>query len=376
MMLVCSREDLATALTLAERAAAVRENVPVLGGVRIQASGGRFELCATDLEMSVTAWGNASVEQEGARVVDARLFSGLVRRLSSDQVNLRTATDGRTLEVRAGGARFSLVSMPADEFPELPELTDGWRITLPAGRLERAVAQTRFAAATSDQRPVLSGILVEVEGLQLRLVATDSSRLSYREVQADAAEPFGNPGLFPPKAVLPARALEEMQRICGTLEDETPVSLSIGERLATLEAPSARLVTRLVEGSFPPYRQVFLDGLPRRVRFKRQSLLEAVQRAALLSRRGPAVVQIQVEEGRVVLRSTEADVGEGEEEVEATAEGPDFVVAYQARFLEDVLKAFDADELELELGDPGRQGTIRIPGDDGYRYIVMPVRLG
>lgn len=376
MMLICSREELAAALTLTERAAAVRENVPVLGGVRIQASDGRFELSATDLEMSVTAWGKASVEQEGARVVDARLFSGLVRRLSSDQVDLRTAADGRTLEVRAGGARFSLVSMPAEEFPELPELSDGWRITLPAERLERAVAQTRFAAATSDQRPVLSGILVEVEGLQLRLVATDSSRLSYREVQADAAEPFGNPGLFPPKAVLPARALEEMQRICGTLEDETPVSLRIGERLATLEAPSARLVTRLVEGNFPPYRQVFLEGLPRRVRFKRQALLEAVQRAALLSRRGPAVVQIQVEEGRVVLRSTEADVGEGEEVVEATAEGPDFVVAYQARFLEDVLKAFDTEELDLELGDPGRQGTIRIPGDEGYRYIVMPVRLG
>lgn len=376
MMLTCSREGLAAALALAERAAAVRENVPVLGGVRIQAAEGRIELSATDLEMSITAHLEASVEQAGARVVDARLFSALVRRLSSDQVELRTAADGRTLEIRAGSSRFSLVSMPADEFPELPELTDGWRIGLPAGRLERAVAQSRFAAATSDQRPVLSGILVEVEGTQLRLVATDSSRLSYREVEADAAEPFGSPGLFAPRAILPARALEEMQRICGTLEEEAPVALRIGERLASLEAPSAKLVTRLIEGSFPPYRQVFLDGLPSRVRFKRQSLLEAVQRAALLSRRGPAVVQIQVEGGRVVLRSTEADVGEGEELVEATAEGPNFVVAYQARFLEDVLKAFDAEELHLELGDPARQGTVRIPGDEGYRYIVMPVRLG
>ena len=376
MMLSCSREQLAAALTLAERAAAVRENVPVLGGVRVEATQGRFELSATDLEMSITAWGEASVEQQGARVVDARLFSALVRRLSSERVELRTASDGRTLEIRAAGARFSLVSLPADEFPELPRLTDGWRIVLPSDRLEQAVAQTRFAAATSDQRPVLSGILVEVEGLQLRFVATDSSRLSYRELEASAAEPFGSPGLFPPKAILPARALEEAQRICASLDEETPVTLTIGERLAMLEAPTARLVTRLIEGNFPPYRQVFLDQLPSRVRFKRQPLLEAVQRAALLSRRGPAVVQIQVEDERVVLRSTEADVGEGEEEVEAIAEGPGFVVAYQARFLEDVLKAFDSEEVELQLGDPTRQGTIRIPGDEGYRYIVMPVRLG
>lgn len=376
MNLVCSRESLASALALAERAAAARENVPVLGGVRLQAQEGTFRLSATDLEMSVTAWGEASVEQAGDRVVDARLFSALVRRLSGPQVELRAGADGRTLEVRCGGARFSLVSMPGEEFPALPELTDGWRVVVPAGRLEAALAQSRFAAASSDQRPVLSGILLEVEGTQVRLVATDSSRLAYREMQADLCEPFGNPGLFGPKAVVPARAAEEIERICAALDPEVPVSLRVGERLAVMEAPSARLVTRLIEGSFPPYRQVFLDGLPRRVRFRRTGLLESVQRAALLSRRGPAVVQLQVDEDRVVLRSTEADVGEAEESIDAEVEGPPFVVAYQARFLEDVLKAFDAEEVELQLGDPSRQGTIRIPGDEGYRYIVMPVRLG
>ncbi|HEY8426450.1 MAG TPA: DNA polymerase III subunit beta [Limnochordales bacterium] len=376
MIVTCARERLAAALALAERAAAIGENLPVLGGVRLHAADGHLELAATDLEMSVLARVEAAVEEPGERVVDARLFSALVRRLEGGDVVLRSAPDGQSLEVRAGGSRFSLVSMPADEFPELPRLADGWRVQLPAGKLERAITQCRFASAVSDQRPVLSGVLLESEEGMLRLVATDSSRLAYREVPISGLTPFGNSGLFSPRAILPARALEEMRRMCASVEPDSEVILSLGERLAELEVPAARLTTRLIEGNFPPYRQVFLDDLPSRVRFRRDSLLDAVQRVALLSRRGPAVVQICVEDGQVLLRSAVADSGEGEERVDAHAEGPPFVVAYQARFLEEFLKAFDEEEVELELGDPARQGTFRIAGDPGYRYIVMPWRTG
>ncbi|HEY8498552.1 MAG TPA: DNA polymerase III subunit beta [Limnochordales bacterium] len=376
MNVICPREQLAAALAMAERAAAVGENLPVLGGVRLQAAPDYLELAATDLEISVAARVAARVEQPGSRVVDARLFSALVRRLEGLEVELRAGSEASTVEVRAEGSRFSLVAMPADDFPELPRLEDGWRVQVPARQLEQAVAQSRFACAASDQRPVLSGVLVEVEGSQLRLVATDSSRLAYREVEGIEASPFGNPGLFAPRVIVPARALDEVRRICAGLDADAVVTLALGERLALLEAPSATLATRLIEGHFPPYRQVFLDGLPSRVRFRRQSLLDAVQRVALLSRRGPAVVQIQVEDGQVLLRSAVPDAGEGEERVEAVAEGPGFTVAYQARFLEDVLKAFGAEEVELELGDPARQGTFRIAGDPGYRYIVMPWRTG
>ncbi len=376
MIVTCARERLATALALAERAAATGENLPVLGGVRLHAAGGRLELAATDLEMSVSAGVEALVEEPGQRVVDARLFSALVRRLQGQDVGLRSGSDGQVFEVRAGGSRFSLVSMAADEFPELPQLADGWRLQLPAGDLARAITQCRFASAVSDQRPVLSGVLLESEEGLLRLVATDSSRLAYREIPIAGLTPFGNAGLFSPRAILPARALEEMRRMCASVDPDIEVSLSLGERLAELEVTTARLTTRLIEGNFPPYRQVFLEGLPSRVRFRRPSLLDAVQRVALLSRRGPAVVQISVEEGQVLLRSAVADSGEGEERVEAYAEGPGFTVAYQARFLEEFLKAFDEEEVELELGDPARQGTFRIAGDPGYRYIVMPWRTG
>ncbi|WP_324716394.1 DNA polymerase III subunit beta [Carboxydochorda subterranea] len=376
MEITCARQQLADALAIVERAAATRENVPVLNGILVEASPSGMSLRATDLELSIAAFVEGQPTEQGARVVDARLFSSLVRRLSGEMVRIATVSGGTSVVVESGGARFSLVSVDSQEFPAFPELADGWRVVMGAQALYRAIAQSRFAAASSDQRPVLSGVLVEVEGESLRLVATDSSRLAYREVSVDRTESFGNVGLFAPRVILPVRALEEMQRVCSALDGGESVALELGERLAVLRSGAVVLVSRLIEGTFPPYRQVFVENLPNRVRFRRLELLEAVQRAALLSRRGPAVVQLSAGDGRLVVKSKEQDVAQGEEVLEASTEGEAFEAAYQVRFLEDVLKAFDTEEMAIEVGDPSRQATVRVPGDGGYRYVLMPVRLG
>ena len=378
MRLTADRDQLAQALAIAERAAAARDTLPVLSGVRLTAAGGFLTVTATDLEVSAAIQLPAEVELNGDRVVDARLLTALVRRLPGTTVQLAMREDGSTLQVESGPARFSLFSMEPQEFPELPRVTDGWRMEVPAPRLRQAIAQTLFAAASSDQRPLLSGVLVEVEGNAARLVATDSSRLAYRELDLDhPPSPVGSPGLFTPRVIVPGKAVAEMQRLCDLAEEGTVV-LYIGERLASLELEGGRatLTTRLIDGNFPQYRQVFLEGLPTRVSFDRRQMLEAVQRAALLSRRGPAVVVLDIGPEGIRVTAREADVGHGEELVQAQLEGPPVTSAYQAHFLEDVLRVSDAATLELEIGDPARQGTIRIPGDPGYRYIVMPVRLG
>ena len=378
MRLSADRDQLAQALAIAERAAAARDTLPVLSGVRLTAGESSLTVTATDLEVSAAIQLAADVELGGDRVVDARLLTALVRRLPGSTVRLAMGEDGSTLQVECGPARFSLLSMGPQEFPELPRVTDGWRLEIAASRLRQAIGQTLFAAASSDQRPLLSGVLVEVEGSTARLVATDSSRLAYRELPLDQPpSPVGSPGLFTPRVIVPGKAVAEMQRLCDLAEDTT-VALYLGERLASLELEGGRatLTTRLIDGNFPQYRQVFLEGLPTRVSFDRRQMLEAVQRAALLSRRGPAVVVLDIGSEGIRVNAREADVGHGEELVEAELQGPPVTTAYQAHFLEDVLKVAEAETLELEVGDPTRQGTIRIPGDPGYRYIVMPVRLG
>lgn len=378
MRLTAAREELAQALAIAERASAARDTLPVLSGVRLTAVEGSLTIAATDLEVSAAVRLAAQVEMPGDRVVDARLLTALVRRLPGPAVELSMAEDGSTLKVESGPSRFSLLSMGPQEFPELPRVSDGWRLEVAAERLHSAIAQTLFAAASSDQRPVLSGVLVELEGSTLRLVATDSSRLAYRELALDRpAAPVGSPGLFTPRVIVPGKAVAEMQRLCD-LAQQGSVALYVGERLASLEVEGGRatLTTRLIDGNFPQYRQVFLEGLPTRVTFDRRQMLEAVQRAALLSRRGPAVVVLEIGPEGIRVSAREADVGHGEELVQAELEGPGVTTAYQAHFLEEVLRVSDAPTMELEIGDPARQGTIRIPGDPGYRYIVMPVRLG
>lgn len=379
MHVTANRQSLVQALGLAERAAAARESVPVLSGVRLTAQEGWLDLTATDLEVTAAVRVAASVKDPGDRVVDARLFAGLVRRLAGESVELALGADGSSLEVVSATARFSLMSSGPEDFPELPRVSEGWELSMDSRRLREAFAQTVFAAATSDQRPVLSGVLVELEGPYLRVVATDGSRLAFREVKlTEPPAPLGEPRLFTPRAIVPARAVAEMMRLCDAGEDESAVSLRVGQRLACLQAPAAgaQLITRLIEGNFPPYRQAFLDELPTRLTFDRGGMLEAVQRAAVLSRRGPAVVILDMEPDGVVVRAREADVGHGEDRVAAQLEGPPVSVAYQAHFLEDVLKVFDEPEMVLEVGDPAKQGTFRVPGMGDYRYIVMPVRLG
>ena len=376
MRLTVPREALAQALAVAERAAAARDTLPVLSGIRLTAAEGVLSVTATDLEVSAAVRLSADVAAGGDRVVDARLVTALVRRLPGSEVEL-SLEEGSTLQLRSGPARFSLLTTAPDEFPELPRVTEGWRVELAAPRLRQAITQTLFAAASSDQRPLLSGILVEVEGTSARLVATDGSRLAYRELELSAApQPVGQAGLLPPRLIVPGKALAEMQRLCD-MAGEEPVALYLAERLASLEVEQGRatLTTRVIEGSFPHYRQVFLDGLPTRVVFDRRQMLEAVQRASLLSRRGPAVVVLELSEEGIRVRASEAEVGQGEELVAASLEGPGVTTAYQAHFLEELLRVTDAATLELELGDPTRQGTLRVPGDPGYRYVIMPVRL-
>lgn len=376
MDVAASRQQLAETLALVERAAATRENVPILSGVLIQADGQTVSLRATDLELTVSGAVVAEVMAPGARVVDARILSSLMRRLGGETVRLRLDGEKTTLTVESGGSRFSLVSSGPEEFPELTAVRDGWRIAVPAARLSQAIEQVHYAAAGSDQRPVLSGVLLEVEKQTLRLVATDGSRLAFRELEVDASEPVGDAGLFTPRVIVPVRSVDEIQRICSASNPSASVSVTLSERLAALEAPAATLVTRLIEGSFPPYRQVFVENPERRFTFPCRPVLEALQRVELLSRRGPAVVRLEArDDGLLMIRSTEADVGQGEEVVEVRLEGAPFEASYQVRFLEDVLKAFGGEEMIMELGSPDRQAMLGVPGDPGFRYIIMPVRL-
>lgn len=372
-----NREELSRVLRALERATARRENLPILNGVLLDARApGTLTLTATDLEIGVRTTLAAEGDGGWARVVDARLLSGLVGRLGGEAVEL-AATD-RQVTVIAGGARFQLASIPnaAEEFPELPAPKATATVRLTAETLAAVLRRVAFAAAESDQRPVLAGVFAEIGQSAITFAATDSSRLATETLELD--EPATALGGEAVRVILPRRAVDEAVRILETLEHGAQVVLEADDRIATVKADRYVLATRLIEGTFPPYRQVLLDDPPHVVGFERRPLLDAIGRLALLSRRGPAVVIFEPadEPGMVTLRSAEADVGEGVETLR-TVDGswPAGVrVAYQARFVEEFLRAVESDVVRYAFADPTRQSQWTVAGSD-YRYVLMPVRL-
>lgn len=365
------RDELADSLALLERIAARNKDVPVLSGVLVQVSDA-LRLRATDLETMAVAAVDLKDGEAGAAVVDARLLHGLVRRMTSEDVTIATAEDG--VVVHGGGARFSLRTMPADDFPELMAVEDAQALTVPARDLGRALSRVAVAAAGADQRPILSGVLVERAGGHLELVATDASRLACEKLDLESLHDDGDPV----RAILPHRATEEIARICERASASETAMLEMGARLAAVEVHGFRLVTRLIEGSFPPYQSLILQEPKVRVTFQREALVQAIERLAVLSRKAPAVVRFEPGGSglglSVRLRNIEVDVGEGEEIVTLEdGEWPDSLqVAYQARYLLDALRPMEVATVTYEVGDPQRASQWRA---GSALHLIMPVRL-
>ncbi|MEW6048849.1 MAG: DNA polymerase III subunit beta [Bacillota bacterium] len=364
-----------SALRIVEAATAKRENVPVLNGVLLDARNpGNLVVAATDLKLGIRATLHAEGDGGWARVVDARLLVGLTGKLPAETVTLEP-TD-KQIRVISAGARFNLASMDAEDFPELPSPEARATVRLTAGILGGVLGRVAFAAAESDKRPVLSGVYVEVGPSALTLAATDSSRLATETIPLDG--PTGVADGSSVSAIVPRRSVEEAARILGAISPGAEVVMDVGERLIAVQAGAYTLTTRLIEGMFPPFRQVLLSDPAHRVGFERRTLLDAVSRLSLLSRRGPAVVMFEPadEPGRVVLRAIEADVGEGVETLRTVgAPWPEGLrPAYQARFLEEFLRAVESETVEYAVSDPARQSQWSVAGSD-YRYVVMPVRL-
>lgn len=342
--------------------------MPILEGILVAARGDRLQLVATDLEMSIECYVPARIRAEGETVLSGRVIGQIVRKLGGDEVSYKSGEKGLA-HIESGRSQFSVHTMPAEDFPALPEVDEEqmWRIG--QGNLRRMIRQTAFAAASDDSRPFLTGVLVEVEGESIRMVATDSSRLAYREGKLLA------PASQSATGIVPVRTLLELLRILDD-DEEAEVEFSVGQSQAVFRLAGAQVISRVIEGQFPDYRRVFPEAQPTKVRLDRDELLAAVERVSLVARRNTPVVKLKFGEGLLSLTSREAEVGEAYEELPVQIEGPEVETAYQARYLIDALRVIDSDEVLIELGDGLKQGKFGPADNSRFIYIVMPVRVG
>lgn len=359
----CERDVLAQALATATRAVSSRGGqLPVLSGLRVVLDGDRLSVTGSDLDLTIEAHVDVAGEGSGVAVIPAKLLSDVVRALEPGAVTV--AIDDGDAEITGGRTQFSIRTIAADEFPQLPE-PSGEAHDLDASHLSVALRQVVPAASSDDSRPILTGVLFAAEGGGLRLVATDSYRLALRDLPGTAV-------LGGDQSVLvPSRALAELARMLG---DAEKLTMRLGERDATFEFAGSRLTTRLIEGDFPNYRGLIPENNPNTLVTDRHALLDAVRRVRLLAQESTPV-RLTMTAGSVELVAITQDVGQAHETIDATYEGEDLTVAFNAQYLLDGIEVTDGDEVELETVDALKPALLHGTEDRDFVYLLMPVRV-
>jgi DNA polymerase-3 subunit beta len=374
----CERDTLVEALTTAGRAVTTRgSTAAALSGIRIDVAGNRLTVVGTDLDLTVRVESEAIGLDDGTVVTPARLAADIVRSLEPGAVTFEGGED--EVEISAARSRFVVRSFSVEDFPVLPEPRPD-QVKLPAAALAEALRQVVRAASNDDARPLLTGVLVAAEGSGTRLVATDSYRLALRDLTGTGPLPEGTDQIL-----IPARALTELQRLlpsggkesAGKEKDDgsTDVGFSVSDLDATFTASGVRLMTRLLDGKFPDYRQLIPPGYPNQLRVGKESLLDALRRVRLLVRDNTTPVRLSMRAGGVELTVVSQEVGHASEDVDADYEGEELTVAFNPSYLIDGVEAVLGDEVVLETLDATKPATVRAPEHDDYRYLLMPVRV-
>lgn len=369
MKLSVMQENLARGLQVVSRAVSTRNTLPVLANVLLKTEDAGLKLTATNLEIGVTYWVPGRIDGDGTTTVPARLFTDVINSLpAGDKVDLEVQ-GAATLRIRSGRFETHIKGIDADDFPAIP--TAGERPTTRVSQkvLKQALEETAFAAASDEARPILTGVLARFEGDRLTLAAADNYRIAVKTV------PLMDP-VEDTSIVIPARSLNELIRILADTDALVDIALSGQRNQILFHLDGVDLVSRLIDGQFPPYQNVLPKTHTTRAVLDRDDLLKAVRLAALIASSSANIVKIQVGgEGEPGLTVTaNAETGDNEGRVEAQVEGDGTTIAFNARYLMDVLTNVNADQFALELNGPLSPGVFKPVGDDDYVHVVMPVR--
>lgn len=389
MKISCLQENLAKGLSLVGRAVASRSTLPVLGNVMLSTDGGRLRLSATNLEIGINCWVGAKVEEEGATTVPARLLIDFVNSLPQDQINMSLTVRTQELNLRCAQFEANIKGIDAQEFPIIPTSGDGASIIrLEREALRRMIEQVAFAAATDESRPILTGVLVKFEKERLIMAAADGFRLSVRSAQIPQLT------AVPTNVIVPARAMSELARVTSTFagpaeEDFVEVTITPARNQILFHARgidgnvvAIDLVSQLIEGNFPDYNQIIPKDCSTRTVVDVASFLKAAKVALLFARESANTVRLQVKPGtelspgRLVISATSAELGSNVGEMDAAVEGEEVEIAFNARYLIDVLSIVDTPQVVIETTTPNSPGLLRPVGDQTFVHVVMPMHFG
>jgi DNA polymerase-3 subunit beta len=368
MNLTISKEQIINGLQAVQNVVSTRTTLPILSNVLLRAEGERLEFTATDLDVTVACGVEAKVTKAGATTVPVKKLFGIVRELSSLEIELEV-DEKNTCSVRAGASFYRINGLSADEFPPLPKFKEDKKVVLPQETLKSMMKKTSFAISTDESRYVLNGIFLSLKDHKMTMVATDGRRLALVDEELDIAEK--SQGEF----IVPAKTVNELNRL---LQDKGEVEIHYAENQASFtlkdeKGSSVLIVTKLIEGNYPNYRQVIPAETKERVALVREEFLHALRRAEIMTSEKSNSVKLSFGKNKLEITANSPEVGEAKESLAINYKGPDMAIAFNPKYIIDPLNALVNDEVFLELIDELSPGVVKINGP--FLYVVMPMRL-
>jgi len=373
MKLSCLQENLNRGLNVVGRAVAARSTLPITQNILLSAEQSRLKLAATNLEMATTCWIGAKVEQEGNITVPARLLTDFVNSLPNDLIEINLPAASRILELKSGHSQAHINGIDAADFPPIPQIKDGITTTIEAANLREGITQITFAAATEESRPVLTGINTELDGDQLNLVAADGFRLAVHKTT------LGSPVSEKFTVIIPARTLNELNRLLGEQEEPLEITVNKQKSQVLFRLNDAEIVSQLLQGSFPNYSQVIPQSYTTRAVVDISEFLRLTKISSIFARDASGIVRLvitpgaELTPGKVTVSAQAEEVGDNVGEIDALTDGEEAKIAFNVKYLSDVLSVLHQSQVALEVTTPSSPGTIRPIGVDNYVHVIMPM---
>jgi DNA polymerase-3 subunit beta len=373
MKLTCSPEALSHALQVVSRAVSPRTTLPILNNVLLETSPEGLKLTATNLEIGIVNHVDAEIAAEGSVTLPAKILTEFVAQLHDDKLDMELDAATQTLTVKCGPYHdVKIKGIGANEFPPLPAREEGLKLVIDQADLLPAIEQTVVAASSDDGRPVLTGVLTQLEGEKLTLAATDGHRLAVKVIKAKSEGEVGDEGAN--SVIIPARALIEVSRV---LKGDGTVDMWLGRSRnhVFFTVPGVEVMSRLIEGTYPNYSQVIPEQSNTTITVSTKDLHERTRGVSIFARDSANVVRIKTEAGEISISANTSEVGSSEASVSAEIEGADIQIAFNSRYLLDVLGLVGSDKVAMGFNGPLSPGVVKPAGKDDYTYVIMPVRV-
>jgi len=373
MKLSVLQENLTKALLTTNRIVSSKAQLPILNNILLTTDKGRLKLSATNLETGINYWIGAKVEKEGSISIPARVLTEFVATLPPEKIEL--IIEENNLNLVCGFFQANFIGLPASEFPSVPSLKEKEIISFKFHDLCQAISQTAFASAQDEGRPVLAGVLMIIKNKKLVLVATDGYRLSVKNIIIE--KELKEKNKLEKGLIIPARTLIEVARLASDEEQEKQIGLTVSadSNQAIFSTPETEIVSRLIEGDFPEFEKVIPGQSETKITLETESLTKAIKMASIFARESANIIKFEVGSSVLKISANTAQVGSNISELETKNEGKKNKIAFNSRYLLDLLNSINAEQISFEMTTPLNPGVFKPLGDNSFLHIIMPVRV-